>query len=279
MDGDSQGVGAMKGNCQRKLPSTSAVKNFVFSEYITKMIFSFLQSHLMFTELCCVDPSLGRVDKASLPQQTLMELFIDGITNKEVLCGVPPKDVAQWPGVDVNEMNEVTALKWVGKRLEGSLSIQWLPVTVWEIRIVFNKLSGTLDLSALPEKKVMFSASANVFTGSVALHQLPSRMQSLSVNNNRLSGTLDLQNLPASIKSLRLNRNNFYGTVNLTCLPDGLQILFLCTTSLSGETDFSQLPQSLLDLNVSCTELSGKISASGKIQIKAHESNVNVLYL
>jgi len=247
--------------------------------YLQKTSFTSYSLYRMFIQLYCVDPSLGKVDKASLPQQTLMELFIDGITNKEVICGLPPKDVAEWPGVAVNAMNDVTALKWAGRRLEGSLNLEWLPVTVSVVRVLFNKLSGSLNLSSLPTKVVMFCASANAFTGSVALYQLPSRMQDMLVNNNRLSGTLDLQNLPVSMKSLRLNRNNFHGTVNLMCLPDGLHTLFLDTTSLSGETDFSQLPQSLLDLNVSCTKLSGGISVSGRMQIKAHASNVNVLYL
>ena len=33
-----------------------------------------------------VDPSLGRVDHESLSQQTLMEMVIEGITNKEAIC-------------------------------------------------------------------------------------------------------------------------------------------------------------------------------------------------
>ena len=33
------------------------------------------------------DPSLGRVDYESLPQQALMEMVIEGITNKRKICG------------------------------------------------------------------------------------------------------------------------------------------------------------------------------------------------
>ena len=34
-----------------------------------------------------VDPSLGRVDHESLPQQALMEMVIEGKTNNEEICG------------------------------------------------------------------------------------------------------------------------------------------------------------------------------------------------
>ena len=33
------------------------------------------------------DPSLGRLDYASLSQQALMEMVIEGIANKEKICG------------------------------------------------------------------------------------------------------------------------------------------------------------------------------------------------
>ena len=34
-----------------------------------------------------VDPSIGRVERESLPQQALMEMVIEGKTNKEEICG------------------------------------------------------------------------------------------------------------------------------------------------------------------------------------------------
>ena len=39
--------------------------------------------------LDAVDPSLCRLDYASLSQQALMEMVIDGITNKEKICRDP----------------------------------------------------------------------------------------------------------------------------------------------------------------------------------------------
>ena len=48
------------------------------------------------------DPSLGRVDRASLPQQALMEMVIEGIANKEKICGDAdePKDIEEWSAIE-----------------------------------------------------------------------------------------------------------------------------------------------------------------------------------
>ena len=52
-----------------------------------------------------VDPSLGRVDNESLPQQALMEMVIYGIKNKEAICGNPDekKDIEEWKGVEIED--------------------------------------------------------------------------------------------------------------------------------------------------------------------------------
>ena len=58
-----------------------------------------------FLFLDAVDPSLGRVDRESLSQQALMEMVIEGIANKEEICGDPedPKDTEEWEGVTVED--------------------------------------------------------------------------------------------------------------------------------------------------------------------------------
>ena len=43
---------------------------------------------------------LGRLDYASLSPQALMEMVIEGIANKEKICGDAdePKDIEEWKG-------------------------------------------------------------------------------------------------------------------------------------------------------------------------------------
>ena len=95
----------------------------------------------------CIDPHLGRFDYASLPQQALMELLIDGIENKERIIGrnEGPPDIEEWKGLSMNEKVEVIEIDWYTQSLKGSLSFQLLPSTVQRAYLNSNNLSGTID--------------------------------------------------------------------------------------------------------------------------------------
>ena len=102
--------------------------------------------------LDAVDPSLGRVDRASLPQQALMEMLIYGITNKEEICGDAdePKDIKEWKGVKLKD-SEVVEIDWDVLDLKGSLHFEWLPSFVRKFSVGWNhKITGTLDCASLP---------------------------------------------------------------------------------------------------------------------------------
>ena len=73
-----------------------------------------------FLFLDAVDPSLSRVDYESLPQQALMEIVIDGITNKQKICGDAnePKDIEEWNGVEIED-GEVVEIDWEEFDLKG----------------------------------------------------------------------------------------------------------------------------------------------------------------
>ena len=89
--------------------------------------------------LDAVDPSLGRVDHESLPDQALMEMVIEGIANKEKICGNPdePKDIEEWKGVTVED-DQVVDIDWQRRKLEGSLYLEWLPSTVRGFTVTWN---------------------------------------------------------------------------------------------------------------------------------------------
>ena len=62
----------------------------------------------MFTVACLAyNDGIGRADRSKLSQQTLMELFIFPLTDRENICGSceRPDEVCQWNGVmcDANE--------------------------------------------------------------------------------------------------------------------------------------------------------------------------------
>ena len=113
------------------------------------------------------DPSLGRVDRESLPQQAFMEMVIDGIMNKQKICGDAnePKDSEEWIGVTVED-EEVVSIRWRQFKLEGSLHLEWLPSSVMEFDATDNNLTGSLDWASLPTSLKKLNLAGNQFSAN-----------------------------------------------------------------------------------------------------------------
>mmetsp|Transcript_15506 Transcript_15506/g.24242 ORF Transcript_15506/g.24242 Transcript_15506/m.24242 type:complete len:243 (-) Transcript_15506:40-768(-) len=237
--------------------------------------------HLL-SALFAIDPSLGKVDRASLPLQALMELLISGITNKDVICrnSESPADISEWEGVSFDGTG-IDSISWsLLEFLElcGSLDLQWLPPTLIDIFVVKQELRGSLDLTDLPRTLVNLEMQENQFSGTICLKHLPQTLRKMNIGNNHLSGSLDLTNLPELMKELHLNNNAFEGSINLTKLPKTLLSLYLHHNPLEGETDFRTLPDSLFTFFVHYTNLSGTlaISRSRNMQVLVFGSKVQL---
>mmetsp|Transcript_9248 Transcript_9248/g.14029 ORF Transcript_9248/g.14029 Transcript_9248/m.14029 type:complete len:228 (-) Transcript_9248:26-709(-) len=189
--------------------------------------------------LLFTDSSLGKVDKGSLSEETLMELLIEGITTgKERICGSRdnPLEVHQWSGLMFNDGNEILKIGWEQLWLQGSIQLQWLPRAVTHFVIWGNALSGSLDFTDLPPNIFMLSFHSNRFEGTIDLSNLPKSLETISLTNNRLSGNLDLSHLPDGIRRLYLNENAFEGQIDFTTLPESLKLLDIRHTKFSGVT-------------------------------------------
>ena len=222
--------------------------------------FPFLFSNEMKFELLfldAVDHSLGRLDYASLSQQALMEMVIEGITNKEKICGDAdePKDIEEWKGVKIED-GEVVAIYWVSCALKGPIHLEWLPSSVKELSVSENSLAGTLDW-ALPTSMKELDLTANKFTGPVDLERLPERMESVDVSYNKFDGSLKLWSLPDTLTEFHAFDNKFSGSVDLTRLPVGLVLLDVEINSLSGSVVLTELPNCLEELTLSNNEFTG----------------------
>ena len=146
-----------------------------------------------------VDSSLGRLDYTSLSQQALMEMVIEGITQKEAICGDPdePKDIEEWKGV-LMEDGEVVEIEWRGtylenqSRLTGPLCLEWLPSSVRKFVVRWNQLTGTLDLTSLPTSMKWLDIGHNACTGepdgAVASAGLRAQRRSIDPRSRRLAG-------------------------------------------------------------------------------------------
>ena len=179
-----------------------------------------------------VDPSLGRVDNESLPQQALMEMVIYGKKNKEKICGDvdEPQGIEEWKGVTIED-GEVVEIHWDRLRLKGSLHVEWLPSSVRTFVANTNHLTGTVDLASLPTAMKELLLGINAFTGSICLERLPESMVYLSVPYSRLSGSLKLARLPDTLTYLEAYDNEF--TANPT--KGHLSVVGWTSTPVLGE--------------------------------------------
>uniref|UniRef100_A0A7S4NI08 Leucine-rich repeat protein n=1 Tax=Paramoeba aestuarina TaxID=180227 RepID=A0A7S4NI08_9EUKA len=189
--------------------------------------------------IAAADLSLGKIpDKSSLSQQTLMELFIEGIQNRSPLFSSleHPPSAELWDGIQSDSDGTVTRITWVGLLLQGSVKFMWLPMTTQSVRIIECGLTGSADLTCLPGSITYVDLSSNAFVGSADLTCLPEKLETLHLTNNQMSGTVDLTHLPDSLITLVLQKNRF-----------------------SGVADFSKLPSKMLWLSVEHTDITGVI--------------------
>ena len=194
---------------------------------------------------------VGRVDRASLSQQTLMELLIQGIENKKKITKENCSDIEYWDRLTFDEDGDVTRIDWVVFGLRGKIDLQWLPSTVKYFQITFNALKGSVDLSHLPTKLESVFLDNNSFQGTLDLKALPGPLVTLSASRNQFSGSPCLVCLPPKLRVLMLAHNSFSGSLDLTSLAAALTYLNLASNQFEGHVHFGALPDSLSMLNLS----------------------------
>ncbi|KNH03741.1 leucine-rich repeat protein [Perkinsela sp. CCAP 1560/4] len=211
----------------------------------------------------CSDNDVGRVDRASLPQQALMELFIFGLNEPEEICGSRdnPDDVCEWQGVKCNGDREVEDFHWGFKwdNGTGTLGLEFLPPSMKVVAMYQNALYGTFQLADLPKKMEVVCLFENQLTGSLDLDSLPAVVRSLQLSKNEFTGDISLENLPKCLKELELAENQLSGTICLTSLPPALQVIHLKKNNFEGSLDFTRLPASMKVINLSENRFSGTI--------------------
>mmetsp|Transcript_40166 Transcript_40166/g.63539 ORF Transcript_40166/g.63539 Transcript_40166/m.63539 type:complete len:231 (+) Transcript_40166:1-693(+) len=177
------------------------------------------------------DSNLARVDVTTLPQQTLMEMVVDGFENKGRLfdddgCYL---DVDKWTGVTVNANAEVHDVDWRDYQDRhfpegGTLELRWLPGTVVGFALTGSEMHGTVEIGRLPEVMERLYLQRNWLSGTIDLPLMPRPMIYLILHTNRFHGPLNLQNIPDTLTDLLLNSNSFSGTVRIGELPDIISV-------------------------------------------------------
>jgi len=249
---ESDDVESILGSWIRSLNVISIVRSFLES-FILEYTPEFFMNTL-FVIVCCSDEHLGKVDKASFSQQTLMELLVQDLQKQQFFA--KHENISQWMGLTFDALHDVKEVYWAHQRLQGTIHLEFLPSSLTHFNAINNGFRGTVPMDELPPGLQVFDVEGNMLSGTVNLTCLPESLTDLHLDYNRFVGTVCLTRLPIGMKKLTLSGNRFSGTVDVTCLPPFLEQLYLQQNEFEGRIDASRIPDSLQDIDIPVPHLS-----------------------
>ena len=199
------------------------------------------------------DNHLGRVDFASLSDQTLMEMLVEGFSERikkkfQDKNGMF-RDACEWKGVKCDGENNVTAIKKIARR--APISLEYIPLNVKLFEMYTAELTGTLETSGLPRHLERFAIGGNGFTGTVNFPEFPRDLQLISLYLNKFSGSAILDVLPRSLETLAFQKNNFSGSLCLTNIPPRLKHINASGNVFTGDFILQSVPNDETDIKAS----------------------------
>ena len=231
------------------------------------------------------DPALGRLDYASLSDQTLMEMLVDDMpdvyksryqdTNGNFT------DISTWPRVQLQN-DRVVQVEFTTRNIgdrqfpfelipplvehfalyesaaNGTVDTKILPRTLLRFDVTENKLYGELNFPAFPRGLKEIIICYNQFSGSCALQHLPDKLVRFDAMSNKFSGEVALNNLPSTLERLYLKRNNLSGQIAIDRLPAPMQFLDLGENKFYGDFRMMVFPPDLR-----CVSLDDNYELSG----------------
>ena len=206
-----------------------------------------------------IDPSAGRVDYQSLPDQALMELLVQDLKhlkNPFIAESGDFKDIKDWMGVTCDADGHVIRLYFF-------------------YRTTFKH--ATINLDFLPPRLVRVSFSSCWFHGTLDTRKLPAHLEDFCAPRNQLKGTVDFTTLPSTLTHLNIGENRFVGDISLEALPPALYELSIGTNRFTGKVKVDDLPASLELLDVSYNDqLRGDLfeaKPNGNLYVRCNSNN------
>ena len=245
----------------------------------------------VFTALLpAIDPeAIGRVDHSLLPQQTLMELFLNNTSDREAYTSTSePKDLSAWKYVKLNADGYVVEITFHGARnaarhhlrklvplkLEytpqtartlrinrwplAAFNLDSLPNTLETLSMTCNKANATFDAKCLPRGLIEVYITQNGLKGSCDAESLPRKLEHLDLSSNALSGSIAWKHLPKDLQHMCISKNALTGCLAVSELPHGLTILDVSRNAMTGSVDFPAIPLSLENLMLHNNQFSGE---------------------
>ena len=210
--------------------------------------------------------AFGRVDYASLSEQSLMELLIADIQNLSDAQNSNGEflDISKWKGIKLCDgaVTKIALLNFdaifaevipVGPR--GSIDLQWLPRKLQAFDIQCMGLTGSIETGVLPRHLLDLNISENAFFGTFAVKNLPEAIKYINLRNNKLHGSLHIEHLPREVNNFQASGNAFSGELHFANLPASIQQLNLDRNDFTGSIDLSAIPPGILFLRIHKTKI------------------------
>ena len=206
-----------------------------------------------------VDPSLGRVDYASLSDEVLMEMLYDCTDDSDPEGDqIDFSDICEWE-VIVCEDDRVTHINLNGDEFTlRQFRFEFIPPLVVCFKAHCANLHGTLDASVLPRNLEIFKVHENALHGSVDLLSFPRKLKKIKIAVNKLEGSLQLSDLPPSLTHFDASQNEFIGEVCLNEIPPNMEELYVGGNKLTGSISIARLPASMTIIDLRGNAFSGE---------------------
>ena len=216
-------------------------------------------------KLFTLDPSLGRLDYASLSDQARMELMVERMPDREFFQddNGAYKDVCDWRGVSCDFDGNVQDI-WISiyDRSKGSIDLSYIPPHVTTMSLTWGvtglQTQASIDVQMLPERLAQCIIQLQQMVGTVDMTALPATLTNFIISGNKCTGSFVLTSLPPGIENIHARGNLLLGSLNFSSLPDKLVEIQLDKNRFSGEFRIEKFPRALNRLTVSQNRLIGE---------------------
>ena len=208
----------------------------------------------MLSIVFAIDPALGRLDPFLMSEESLLETFFDGCSNKSVITdanGIVDLSKFEIERNEDGNLRKLQSVYEIMSQLGGSVNFAFLPPSMEELSIQCAQFSGSIMVEHWPASLRKVNLYASGFKGTIDAETLPRQLEKLDVSVNYIEGPFETRTMPRSLVYIDLSENNFSGTFNVTHLPKNLQYLWLYDNSFSGEILISERLTSLQSLGLS----------------------------
>ena len=215
------------------------------------------------------NPALGRLDYASLSDQALMEMLVDGMAGGLYLVQDSAgnfKEVCEWFNVECAEDRVIKVAFHYCDMGKKQFPFDFVPPLVETLELTSCQLHGTLNTTVLPQKLTYCNVYDNALHGTLNCKGFPQNIENIIISSNNFSGSLALSNLSDSVVIFRARCNNFSGNLSLHALPSSIKDLNVCGNSLSGDVRLMNIPPSLHTLAIQENAMSGTLELSSTFE-------------